>query len=158
MKAKWKTCALWLLSTEAVGALSGLLTREGARLFRETVVQPPLSPPGWVFPVVWGLLYALMAVGAARVDLSPASDARSGALRLYLVQLGVNFLWSILFFNLRAWLLSLLWLVLLWVLVRRMKRSFTAVDELAGRMQWPYLVWVSFAAYLNAGVWVLNRG
>lgn len=157
MKANWKTYALWILGTEAVGALSGFLTREGSRLFRDTVTQPPLSPPAIVFPIVWGILYALMAWGAARVDLAPASDARSAALRLYLVQLAVNFFWSILFFNLQAWLLSLLWLVLLWVLVWRLKRAFTAVDALAGRVQIPYLLWVSFAAYLNAGVWLLNR-
>lgn len=157
MEGKWKTYALWLLGTEAVGALSGFLTREGAKRFGETVLQPPLSPPSAVFPVVWGVLFALMAVGAARVDLSAASEERSAALRVYLLQLAVNFLWSILFFNLQAWLFSLLWLGLLWALVLRMKRAFGRVDAPAGHLQLPYLLWVSFAAYLNAGVWLLNR-
>ena len=156
-RSKWKTYAFWLLVTEGIGALSGFLTREGSKLYTATVTKPPLSPPPWVFPVVWGILFALMAVGAARVDLSSPSEERSAALRLYWVQLAVNFFWSILFFNLRAWLLSLLWLVLLWVLVLRLVRSFGKVDALAGRLQIPYLLWVSFAAYLNVGVWALNR-
>ena len=156
-RSKWKTYAFWLLVTEGIGALSGFLTREGSKLYTATVTKPPLSPPPWVFPVVWGILFALMAVGAARVDLSSPSEERSAALRLYWVQLAVNFFWSILFFNLRAWLLSLLWLVLLWVLVWRLKRAFTAVDALAGRVQIPYLLWVFFAGYLNLGVWLLNR-
>ena len=156
-RSRWKTYAVWLLGTEAVGALSGFLTREGAKLYADTVTKPPLSPPPVVFPVVWGILFALMAVGAARVDLSAPSEERSSALRLYLIQLAVNFFWSILFFNLRAWFLSLLWLVLLWVLVLRLVRAFGRVDALAGRLQIPYLLWVSFAAYLTAGVWLLNR-
>ena len=156
-RSKWKTYAFWLLVTEGIGALSGFLTREGSKLYTATVTKPPLSPPPWVFPVVWGILFALMAVGAARVDLSSPSEERSAALRLYWVQLAVNFFWSILFFNLRAWLFSLLWLVLLWVLVLRLVRSFGKVDALAGRLQIPYLLWVSFAAYLNVGVWALNR-
>jgi tryptophan-rich sensory protein len=156
-KTRWKTYAFWLLVTEAVGALSGFLTREGSELYRTTVTKPPLSPPGVVFPIVWGILFALMAIGAARVDLSAPSEERTAALGLYWVQLAVNFFWSILFFNLRAWFLSLLWLILLWVLVLRLRRAFGRVDALAGKLQLPYLLWVSFAAYLNAGVWLLNR-
>lgn len=156
-RSKWKTYALWLLGTEAVGALSGFLTREGAQLYKTTVTKPPLSPPAAVFPVVWGILFALMAVGAARVDLSSPSEERSAGLRLYVIQLGVNFFWSIIFFNLRAWFLALVWLAVLWVLIWKMLRSFGRVDALAGRLQIPYLLWVSFAAYLTAGVWLLNR-
>lgn len=156
-KSHWKTYAFWLLVTEAVGALSGFLTREGSELYRTTVTKPPLSPPALVFPIVWGILFALMAIGAARVDLSAPSEERTAALRLYWVQLAVNFFWSILFFNLRAWFLSLLWLVLLWVLVLRLRRAFGRVDTLAGKLQLPYLLWVSFATYLTAGVWLLNR-
>ena len=83
-RSKWKTYAFWLLVTEGIGALSGFLTREGSKLYTATVTKPPLSPPPWVFPVVWGILFALMAVGAARVDLSSPSEERSAALRLYL--------------------------------------------------------------------------
>lgn len=156
-RSRWKTYAYWLLVTEAIGALSGFLTRNGAKLYAATVTKPPLSPPSMVFPIVWGILFALMAIGAARVDLSSPSGERSSALRLYWVQLAVNFFWSILFFNLRAWFFSLVWLILLWVLVLRLMRAFGRVDTWAGRLQLPYLLWVSFAAYLTAGVWLLNR-
>ena len=142
--------------TEAVGALSGWLTRDGVQIFHATVEQPSLSPPGLVFPIVWGILYALMGIGAARIDLAPASARRSNSLLLFLVQLAFNFFWSILFFHFEAYGLSLVWLLLLWILVLWMTLSFRKVDPLAAWLQLPYLIWVTFAAYLNFGVWVLN--
>lgn len=152
----WKIYALWIAATEAVGALSGWLTREGVKVYEQTVTKPPLSPPSWVFPVVWGILFALMAIGAARVYLSPAGPERTRSLRLYGLQLAVNFVWSIIFFNLQAFGLALVWLVLLWILVLRMLLAFRRVDPVAGWLQLPYLLWVSFAAYLTAGVLLLN--
>jgi tryptophan-rich sensory protein len=152
----WKIYALWIAATEAVGALSGWLTREGVKVYEQTVTKPPLSPPSWVFPVVWGILFALMAIGAARVYLSPAGPERTRSLRLYGLQLAVNFFWSIIFFNLQAFGLALVWLVLLWILVLRMLLAFRRVDPVAGWLQLPYLLWVSFAAYLTAGVLLLN--
>ena len=153
----WKLYAFWILLTEAVGALSGWLTRKGVRTYQETIVQPPLSPPGMVFPVVWGILFALMGVGAARIYASPPSAARSRSLRLFGVQLTFNFFWSILFFNLQLFGLALLWLIALWGLILWMIRAFRKVDPLAALLQIPYLLWVTFAGYLNAGVWFLNR-
>lgn len=87
----WKLYGLWILFVEAVGALSGWLTRGGAKLYEQTIVQPPLSPPGIVFPIVWGILFALMGVSAARIDTSPASPARTRGLAVFLVQLAFNF-------------------------------------------------------------------
>ena len=139
-----------------MGALSGWLTREGVKVYEQTVTKPPLSPPSWVFPVVWGILFALMAIGAARIYLSPAGPERTRSLRLYGLQLAVNFVWSIIFFNLQAFGLALVWLVLLWILVLRMLLAFRRVDPVAGWLQLPYLLWVSFAAYLTAGVLLLN--
>lgn len=153
----WKLYAFWILLTEAVGALSGWLTRKGVRTYQETIVQPPLSPPGMVFPVVWGILFALMGVGAARIYASPPSAARSRSLRLFGVQLTFNFFWSILFFNLQLFGLAFLWLIALWGLILWMIRAFRKVDPLAALLQIPYLLWVTFAGYLNAGVWFLNR-
>lgn len=153
----WKLYAFWILLTEAVGALSGWLTRKGVRTYQETIVQPPLSPPGMVFPIVWGILFALMGVGAARIYASPPSAARSRSLRLFGIQLTFNFFWSILFFNLQLFGLALLWLIALWGLILWMIRAFRKVDPLAALLQIPYLLWVTFAGYLNAGVWFLNR-
>ena len=154
---KWKTYAFWILLAEAVGGLSAWLTREDTRIFNETVAQPPLSPPPAVFPIVWGILYALMGISAARVYLSPPSTARSRGLVLFLVQLGMNFLWSPLFFSAQAFGWAFLWLVLLWALVIWMLWTFSRVDKAAAWLQLPYLIWLTFAAYLNFGVWFLNR-
>lgn len=156
-KQNWKTYAFWIILTQAVGALSGWLTREGTKVYNATVEQPPLSPPSIVFPVVWAILYLLMAIGAARVYLTPASNNRSRALALFLAQLAVNFFWSIIFFNLQNFGFALAWLLLLWVMILGMVVLFRRVDKPAAWLQVPYLLWVSFAAYLNYGVWVLNR-
>lgn len=147
----------WILLAEAVGALSGWLTREGTQIYAQTIVKPPLSPPGWVFPVVWAILYALMGIGAAKVYQAPASKTRSMGLNLFITQLVVNFFWSPIFFNLQAFGFALLWLLLLWGLVLWMILVFRKVDPLAAKLQIPYLLWLTFAAYLNFGVWCLNR-
>ena len=147
----------WILLAEAVGALSGWLTREGTQIYTQTIVKPPLSPPGWVFPVVWAILYALMGIGAARVYQAPVSKARSLGLNLFIIQLVVNFFWSPIFFNLQAFGFALLWLLLLWGLVLWMILAFRKVEPLAAKLQIPYLLWLTFAAYLNLGVWYLNR-
>ena len=156
-KQYWKTYAFWILLAEGVGALSGWLTREGTKLYQQTVVQPPLSPPPIVFPIVWAVLFALMGIGAARVYLSPACAARSRGLLLFFVQLAFNFLWSVFFFNLQAFGFSFVWLVTLWLLIAWMTVSFWQVDKAAALLQLPYLLWVAFAGWLNLGVWLLNR-
>ena len=111
-KATWKTYAFFIIA-EAVGGLSGCLTREGSRIYSETATQPPLSPPSIVFPIVWGILFLLMGFSAARICLAPPSNARMRSLQLFGTQLAFNFFWSIIFFNLQnfgfafAWLLAL---------------------------------------------------
>ena len=157
MKASWKPYAFWILLAEAAGALSGWLSREGSEMFSQTVIQPSLSPPAILFPVVWTILYALMGIGAARVSLTPPSPERSRGLNLFIIQLAVNFFWSLIFFNAQAYGFAFLWLILLWVLVLLMILAFRKVDPLAAWLQIPYLLWLTFAAYLSFGVWVLNR-
>lgn len=146
----------WIVLAEVVGALAGVLTRAGTQEYIATVIKPPLTPPGWVFPVVWSVLYFLMGAGAARVYLTPASNARSKALGVWLLQLGINFFWSIIFFNLRSFLLAFVWTMLLWGLVIWMIVLFFRVDKGAALLQLPYLIWVTFAAWLTFGVWRLN--
>ena len=152
-----RTYALWILGTEAVGALAGWLTREGTEIFNLSVAEPPFSPPAAIFPIVWTILYLLMGIGAARIAMAPPSDARSRSLTLYLVQLFFNFLWPFVFFNLQWYGAAFLWLIALWLLVFFMIQSFRAVDPTAAALQLPYLIWLTFAAYLNLGVWLLNR-
>ena len=156
MKKYWKTYAVAILLAEAVGALSGWLTRDGMELFSTAVAQPPFTPPPLLFPIVWSILYALMGFGSARIWLAEPSRERSRALNLYTVQLIVNFFWSLIFFNAQAYGFAFLWLVLLWVLVLAMILTFRKVDPVAAWLQIPYLLWLTFAAYLNWGVWKLN--
>ena len=156
-KKRWKPYVFWIALAEGTGLLSGWLTRAGMMRYEQTAVLPPLSPPSWVFPVVWAILYALMGIGAARVYLSRPSAARSRALLMFVVQLAVNFFWSILFFNFQLYGLAFLWLVLLWALVLMMSVLFARVDRPAGWLQLPYLLWLTFAAWLNFSAWLLNR-
>ena len=142
--------------TEAVGALSGWLIRDSIGLYRDAILKPPFSPPGLVFPIVWAALYALMGIVIARIRLSAPSEQRTNSLQLYLLQLIVNFLWPIVFFRMQSFGGALLLLGLLLGLVLWMYLAFYQVDPLAAKLQIPYLLWLVFAAYLNAGVWKLN--
>ena len=156
-KQAWKTYAIWILATEAVGALAAFLTRDGIRLYREEIIQPRLAPPAIVFPIVWTVLYALMGIGAARIFRKPPSKTRTRALGLYLVQLAFNFGWSLLFFNARAFGLSFVCLAALLILIVWMITYFEKLDRPAAFLQLPYALWVAFAGYLNYAVWLLNR-
>ena len=139
-----------------VGGLASFLTRGGMGVFMQ-LNQPPLSPPGWVFGVVWTILYILMGVSSYLVIQSGVEEEEiNKALSVYVYQLIVNFLWPTFFFNFGWFFFAFLWLVLLWVLVFIMIRRFYDISKLAGILQIPYLIWLTFAAYLNLGVWLLN--
>ena len=156
MKKHTKTILLSILLAEAVGALSGWLTRDGIKAFTDVIAQPPLSPPPLLFPIVWSILYALMGFGSARIWMAAPSPERSRALNLYTVQLVFNFFWSLIFFNAQAFGFAFFWLLALWLLVLLMILAFDKVDPLSAKLQVPYLIWLTFAAYLNLGVWYLN--
>ncbi|WP_296626898.1 TspO/MBR family protein [uncultured Negativibacillus sp.] len=153
--------ALNLVLVAAVSGLSVLLSGDGMGRYPD-LVRPPFSPPGIVFPVVWTILFILMAVSAWMIlrSLTEVFSIKgalySSSLLLYFVQLIVNLLWPVLFFRLSLYLPALLWLVLLIVLVVQMIRSFYRVNKTAALLQIPYLLWLVFAGYLNLGVWLLN--
>lgn len=155
-KETFKTYAFWIVLAEAVGGLSALLTRGGIAAYTAFAEKPPLTPPAVVFPIVWGILFALMGIGAARIALTPAARERSRSFALFFAQLGFNFLWSILFFNLAAYGAAFFWLIALFLLIGAMLLAFRRVDRPAALLQLPYLLWVGFAGYLNFGVWMLN--
>ena len=140
-----------------VGGISALLTRNSMEMF-EMIAKPPFSPPGWLFPVVWTILYMLMGISSYIIWSSDASyEEIADAIRLYAYQLLVNFLWPTFFFNFQWYGFAFLWLLLLWVLVFSMIRTFASINKLAAYMNIPYLIWLTFAGYLNAGIWWLNR-
>ncbi len=155
-KSKLKTYGLAILLTELVGGVAGLFTSMGMDEYMKAE-KPPLTPPAIVFPIVWTILYALMGISVARIWLSPPTKERNHGLIIYAVQLFFNFLWSIIFFNLQAYGFAFFWLAALWALILGMIIIFNKTDRLAAILQIPYLLWVTFAAYLNLMVWLLNR-
>lgn len=140
-----------------IGLLAGLLSRNAMEHF-STLTKPPLSPPAILFPIVWTMLYSLMGISMYLVTTSnaPANEIVN-AKNIYFYQLIVNFLWPIFFFNFGWYLFAFFWLVLLWILVFVMIRKFYAISPIAGILNIPYLLWLTFAGYLNLGIWWLNR-
>ena len=155
-KSKIKPYAVSILLTLAVGGLSGFLTSMGMDSF-DALTKPPLTPPSFLFPIVWTVLFILMGVGAARIFMTEPTAARNRALIVYVVQLAVNFFWSIIFFNLQAYAFAFFWLILLWVLILTMIYLFCKVDKPAALIQIPYAIWVTYAGYLNLMIWLMNR-
>ena len=153
MKFQWKALAVCIASALGTGFLSSLFAVTIREKYAQ-LYQPPLAPPGWVFPVVWTVLYLLMGLAAflACVAEEATQDEKKQALILYGVQLFFNFGWPILFFRWNAYLPAFLWLVVLWILVFVTLKRFDAIDELAGKLMVPYLLWLTFAAYLNLSI------
>lgn len=158
MKSKTKTYLCSILVTLAVGGLSALLTMGNMDVY-EDIVKPSLAPPAVTFPIVWGILYVLMGITIAQVLIKGRTDGiyTVPAIKSYVIQLVVNFFWSIVFFNLRNFLLSFAWLLLLWVLVVNMIVKFYKVNKISAWLNVPYLLWVTFAGWLNYMIYVLNK-
>lgn len=153
MNINWKNLITAISIPLAVGGLSALLTGDNMQSF-QAVNQPPFSPPAWLFPIVWTILYVLMGIASYLVV---GKEGSSKALTLYAVQLLFNFFWSIWFFGYGWYLFSFIWLLCLWVLILATLVSFYRISKPAGYLLLPYLLWVTFAAYLNLGVYLLNR-
>lgn len=158
MANKYKTYFVGILIPVAVGIVSSLLVQENFLLYEE-LTRPPLAPPKYIFPIAWTILYILMGISSARIYLcetSERSDIKQ-ALTLYGVQLVFNFLWPIAFFNFEALLFAFIWLMIMWVIIILMIIKFYTIDKTAAYLQIPYLLWTTFAAYLNFGFYLLNR-
>ena len=154
---KYKPYIISVLIALAVGGLSALVTRGSMDIYKD-LNQPPLSPPGSVFPIVWGILFTLMGIGSACVWVRGQENGidTKKPLTLYAVNLLVNFLWSVIFFNLRFYLLAVVWLILLIAIIIAMIISFKIVCPWGAYIQIPYLIWCLFALYLTIGIYVLN--
>ena len=154
---KWKPYLISVGLALGVGTLSGLLSMEGMQTYEFAVTKPALTPPGWLFPIVWTILYSLMGIGAAMVYLKGKPEKRDTALNSYVGQLIVNFFWSLIFFNANAFGFAVIWILLLLVLVIWMTWEFYKIDKTAAYLQIPYIIWLLFATYLTVAVWLLNR-
>ena len=150
---KYKTQLIWVGVTLAAGGLGTLLA--GNYDVYKTVEKPPFSPPSWVFPVVWTLLYII--IGWAAGNIAASRDLDKGiAIKFYLVQLFINILWPVIFFRFEAAKFALFWLALLIIAVILTFLSFHRIDRKSAWLLLPYLAWCGFAFYLNLGIAALN--
>ena len=153
MRIYAKKLVVSLLASLLTGALAALLIREGVQTYG-LLEKPALSPPAGLFPIVWTILYLLMGVAAYLVWAEGKSPRI--ALIVYAVQLVFNFIWPLLFFNAQAYGVAFFWLLVLWLLVVATIILFFRQNKAAGFLMLPYLLWLTFAAYLNYAVWMLN--
>ncbi len=147
---KWKNLLISVAVSLSVGIMSALLSMGGMRAYAD-MYKPPLSPPGWVFPIVWTILYVLMGIAAFLVFQSVGEDKKL-ALTLYVIQLFLNFGWSIIFFDLKAYFFAFAWLLVLWLFIYLAMKQFRQLNKTAGILMLPYLAWVAFAGYLNLAI------
>lgn len=147
---------IFVLSAELAGVLSSLFAGDISAVY-DTLEKPPLSPPAWIFPVVWIILYALMGISAFLVYRSDGEPVRvKSALRVYWLQLVVNFSWSIVFFRFQAFWAAFVVLIILIILVITMLVKFAKIRPSAALINVPYLLWLLFAGYLNVTTALLN--
>lgn len=147
---------IYIISAEVIGAVSALLAGGFSDFFNK-YEEPPLLPPGWLFPVVWTILYAVMGYSAYLVTHSYGETAqKKSALTIYWTQLALNFMWSIIFFRFEALWLAFVVIMALWVMIIAMILSFRKISPLAAYINIPYLLWVTFAAYLNLATAIIN--
>lgn len=156
MSKKTKQLIVCIAIPLLVGAISGFISRGSMETFR-SLNKPPLSPPGWIFPVVWTVLFILMGIASYLVLVSgKPQQTVNKALTVYAVQLVFNFFWTIFFFNFSLYLFAFIWLVILWVLILITTVLFYGISKTAGYLMVPYLLWTAFAGYLNFAIYLLN--
>ena len=156
MESKTKKYIIGIAIPLAVGGLSALLTQSAMQKFN-SLNQPPLAPPSWLFPVVWTVLFVLMGIASALFYMADVpQEQKKSALTLYGVQLAMNFLWSIVFFNFGAYLFAFVWLLALLAVIIATAVKFRRISKPAAWMLIPYILWVCFAGYLNFAIYLLN--
>ncbi len=154
MILKLKPLITSLVISLGVSGLSSITIRGSSEIYKN-LNRPPISPPSWIFPVVWTILYILMGI-SSYIIYESNSNIKNKALTVYITQLAVNFIWPILFFNLEMFLFSFIWLILLLGLVLYMTLLFYQIKPLAAYLQIPYILWLIFAGYLNLMIYILN--
>jgi tryptophan-rich sensory protein len=143
----------------AIGYFSGMVTRSAIITWYPTLVKPSFNPPNWIFAPVWSMLYIMMGVAAGLVwnRIDHEKGTVKSALIFFAVQLGLNALWSFLFFGLKNPLLAGVEIIILWLMIYETYTKFAKINSIAGYLFLPYLLWVSFAMVLNGSIWWLNR-
>ena len=147
---------LSLVITLAVGGIAGFATATAISTWYVHLNKPSFNPPNVVFAPVWAMLYIFMGIALYLVWKLPASTARNIAMRIFFVQLLLNFIWSIIFFNMHQLGWALIDIILLWLFIFLTMRTFVPLSKPAGWLLFPYFLWVSFASVLNFSIWQLN--
>lgn len=145
------------LITLGGGIIIGILTKNSSIIY-EQITKPKFSPPGYVFGIVWPILYILMSISLYRVYMKLKTENKSSsAILLYIIQLGINFLWPIIFFMFKLYGVSWIILLMLIIILSIVILKFFKIDKLAGILLVPYLIWCIYALYLNISIWILNE-
>ncbi|CAM4476939.1 MAG: Tryptophan-rich protein TspO [Legionella sp.] len=145
---------LWILSFELIGFFLGLLTQANIPFWYEGLHKSTLTPPGWVFSIVWPILYAFLAIVGFRLWQNRSQSQIKRVFNLYLIQLIMNWLWTPFFFQLHWLGFSFLWIIVMVVL-----NAFLIIKIKERKLRLlliPYFLWLTFASYLNGVIWVLN--
>ena len=158
---KYTRILIVVVTCLAIGYFSGMATQSSIKTWFPTLMKPSFNPPNWVFAPVWSMLYIMMGIAAGlvwnRMEASKDKELVKKSLIFFAIQLGLNALWSVLFFGLRNPMLALIEIVLLWLMIYETYIKFGKIDKIAGYLFLPYLAWVSFASILNASIWWLNK-
>ena len=145
-----------ILLPMVIGGFSGFLTANSINDWYTTLQQPSFNPPNWVFGPVWTTLYLIMGISFYRIWILPVSEERNFAIVVFFGQMILNFFWSLIFFRWHLIGTALAEIILMWVMIATMIHLFKKLDKVAGIMNVPYLLWVTFASALNAAYFVLN--
>ncbi len=154
-KERFYGILIGILLTELIGLLSNLVSGPKFPVY-SSLSLPPASPPGWIFPAVWTVLYALTGASGSLVFESGRKE-RAFALGFFAAQLAVHFFWPVVFFRFAAFGWATALAALLFVLAAVAGYLFYRVVPIAGKLFVPYVLWCAYALYLSAGVFFLNR-
>ncbi len=148
-----------IVTCVVIGAVAGLLTQEGVDTWYKTIEKPSFNPPNWIFAPVWSALYVMMGIAAGLVwhEMDRQKETVKKGLTFFAIQLGLNVLWSFIFFGLHNPMLALIEIIILWLMIYETFVQFNKVNKIAGLLFIPYLLWVTFATTLTASIWWLNR-
>ena len=140
-----------------IGFLSGIATMESVNGWYTTLRKPSFNPPNYLFGPVWTILYFLMGISIYLIIISPASREKNKAILFFCIQLILNFCWSFIFFYFKLLGIALVEIIILWIFILLTIIQFKKVKPVSSYLQWPYLIWVTFASILNASIFYLNR-
>ena len=154
---RWPGAVLAVLLCEGVGILAAIATQSSVTMWYPTLAKPVFTPPGWVFGPVWTLLYALMGIAVWLVGRRGWTTLGvQSAVGLFVLQLGLNGLWSFAFFGIQSASGGLIVIVLLWIVIAVTTARFFQLQRTAGWLMVPYLLWVTYATVLNGAIWWMN--